>query len=159
MGEPPRRPDDDGRVSPLPRRPNSLRAMAAGHARALRDWLTWSVAAATSVGAAVWGVAQTLQGYVTEAELRRQVQAHSAAHRPLEGLRRELEAQRERLERLERRLQYVYWLKVGEKAAGAAPRPRRAQAAREARERFAALVRHGISPEEAYRRALDVGLP
>ena len=65
-----------------------------------------------------------------------------------------------RVEVSEESLKELYWWLVGDKAAQLEhDRRRRAQAARDARERFLRYVREGESFEEAYRHALPSSVP
>ena len=65
-----------------------------------------------------------------------------------------------KLELMEQDLKEMYWFKVGDKAAELEPDRRlRAQAARDARERFERYVNSGKCLKDSYRRALETPPP
>jgi hypothetical protein len=65
-----------------------------------------------------------------------------------------------RINKAEKELYELYWFLVGDKAAAAERNPdHRAQAARQARERFRVYVRDGEGLKDAYRHALESSIP
>jgi len=65
-----------------------------------------------------------------------------------------------RVNKAEKELYELYWFLVGDKAAAAEHNPdHRAQAARQARERFRIYVRDGEGLKDAYRHALESSIP
>jgi len=65
-----------------------------------------------------------------------------------------------RVSKGEKEVYELYWFAVGDKAASTESNPdHRAQAARQARERFRIYVRDGEGLKDAYRHALESSLP
>lgn len=151
-------------------KPRSLRPSP----EAVRDWGKWLITSTISVVAALITTLKWVDKHATDDEVRDAVADHdrdAAAHHDLaDRVIKQAEASREMAERLARAeeaarhdheaVYWAWWVMVGDKAAELERDGRKRQlAAVEARDRYDAYFRQGMSPQEAFRRALRTPLP
>lgn len=126
--------------------------------------VTWVVAAGLSIAAASWGLSQFMETRATHDYVDKAILEHAheaTAHHDLEA-RQAAQRATETAQTARDEVYFLFWVKVGEKAAELVPsrqRVRRAKAADDARVRFERLVSRGAAPDEAFRRVLDTGVP
>lgn len=140
----------------------------------IRDWAKWLVTSAIATVAAMVTTLKWIDKHTTDDELEQRMQLHDrdpdSHHTLLDRVILQSEQTKEMAARLARAeeaaredrqaVYWAYWVHVGEKAAELTPDGRRrADAASDARDRFEAYYRQGMSPQEAFRRALRTPVP
>lgn len=126
--------------------------------------IKWFASTMIAIGSTLIATYRWIDDHATEAEVDAKIGPLLDRLADEEGARRalaaELAAARAEAERTRQAVWWAYWWRVGEKAAELERSPeRRSQAARRARDRFEGYYQQGLSAEDAYRRALDRGLP
>lgn len=125
--------------------------------------IKWAATTLIAIGSTLIAMYRWVDEHATEAEVAAQIAplldrlADAEAERRAQAAA--LERTRQDLERTRQAVWWAYWARVGEKAAELERDPqKRSRAASRARERFESYSA-AMPIDEAYRRALDRGMP
>lgn len=126
--------------------------------------IKWAASTLIAIGSTLIAMYRWVDSHATEAEVQERLEPILNRLADEESERRtlaaELEKARQDAERTRQAVWWFYWYRVGEKAAELERDPdRRSRVAGRARDRFEGYYQSGLPAEEAFRRALDRGLP